>query len=185
MSDGSLANDFREHLTSRLLRYHSAYVMDDGGRIYAPGTAPSEEAVATARALLRDERLVGPDRQFQSALEGFYRRPDADFLATVRDAITAVEGVARVALNDERVMLGSAINRMKEKHGLYGALTASIANLYGYASDEGGRHGLTDKPDIDRPIAELCLHQSAAAIVLIARLYGFGVVEGPQPAAGV
>ena len=35
-------------------------------------------------------------------------------------------------------------------------------------------------PKVDRPVAEFCLYQSAAAIVLIARLYGFEVVEGGE-----
>lgn len=182
--DEAEALDFRELLNSRLLRYHSAYLMDDEGRVYEPGAEPADQMIAEARAILRDERLGGPDHQFVLALEAYDKRPEFDAVGTISGSINAVEGLARLALDDPDVKLGPALKRIRSEHDLHRALTDSIANLYGYASQEGGRHGLTGRPEIDRPIAEFCLHQAAAAIVLIARLYGFGVVEGPQPAAG-
>ncbi|MSQ41845.1 MAG: hypothetical protein EXR65_02260 [Dehalococcoidia bacterium] len=67
---------------------------------------------------------------------------------------------------------------MQRERGLHPALVQGLGNLYGYASDAGGRHGLVGEPNADRAIAEFCLHQCAAAIMFFARLYGVEVAEG-------
>jgi hypothetical protein len=120
---------------------------------------------------------MGPDRQFQSALEALRRRPEPDLEGAVSNAVSALEAVVRIITNDDKVLLGPGIDRLQREHGLHGALASSIKALYGYASDAGGRHGLVGSPDVDHHIAEFCLHQSAAAIVFVARLRGLGVVR--------
>lgn len=171
------ASDFRNFLNGRLLRHYSAYRLSDEGLVEEPGASVTEEAVAEARALLRDGAFAGPDRQFQGALEDFYRAPTPDHEGAVVGAIGAVEGVARIVLDDKNVVLSDAMKHIRETNSLHPALADSIVKLYGYASDAGGRHGLVGDPDVDRPIAEFCLHQCAAAIVFMARLYGHDVVE--------
>ena len=180
MDEPERAEGFTHGLNRAFLRYYSAYRMEPDGQIVEPGSDVGDRAVAEARALLRDPRMNGPDRDFQSALNAFQARPDPDYEQAVPKALNAVEGVARIALNDEKIRLGNAIKKIVKQHGLHRALGASIEKLWGYASDEGGRHGLVGDPKVDRPVAEFCLYQSAAAIVLIARLYGFEVVEGGE-----
>ena len=171
-------SEFRNLLNGRLVRHYSAYSMDASGEMVEPGSAASEEAIEEARAPLRGTDLSGPDRQFQDAILDFGRAPDPNYEGAVSGALNAAEGVARIALEDPSVTLGDAIRRIREDKELHKALANSISALYGYASDEGGRHGLTDDPKVDRTIAEYCLHHAAATIVFIARLYGLGVVEG-------
>ena len=171
------ANTFRTALNERLIRYYSAYRMGDNGRIREHGGTYREQAIEETRILLAQEKFSGAERQFRGALEDFNRRPDANFEGTVSNAINAVEGVARVVLKNEKISLSDALKQIQAERDLHGALVKSIDNLHGYASDAGGRHGLVGDPEVDRHIAEFCLHQSAAAILLIAQLYGFDVVR--------
>jgi hypothetical protein len=159
-ASGSMADHWREEVNSRLIRYGSAYLMAEDGRVYEQGAAPADEVIADARAILRDERLGGPDHQFALALEAYNKRPNFDAVGTISGSINAVEGIARAALDDPKVNPGPALKRMKEDHDLHGALTDSIANLYGYASQDGGRHGLTDNPrSTARSRSAACIRQ--------------------------
>jgi hypothetical protein len=176
---------FRSMLNEAFVRHYSAYLMDEQGRIVEPGAQVTEEAVAEARAILSDPTLSGPDRQFQDALLDFTRQPSPNYEGAVSNAMNAVEGMARVALGSHSALLPNALRTIARERNLHGALADSILKLYAYASDAGGRHGLVGDPKVDRSIAEFCLHQAAAAIVLFARLYGYEVAEGnsahPEP----
>lgn len=177
-AEGITAAEFSNRVNGAFVRFYVGYSMDESGHIIETGAAVADATVAEARALLRNPILSGPDRDFQRALEAFGRRPSPDYEGTVPAAINAVEGVARIALGTKDT-LGDAIKLIGKSRNLHPDLVGSIDRLYRYTSDEGGRHGLVGEPKVDRAIAEFCLHQSAAAIVLIARLYGYEVVEGP------
>ena len=164
---------FRATVRRALRRFHSAYVMDEDGQIRPGGTSQSETAVTETRALLAGPEFSGPERQFGNALEALSRRPEPNYEGVVSGSVNALEGVIRTVLDDSSIVLGAGVNRIKREKGLHSALAESIKRIYGYASDSGGRHGLTGEPDVDAGIAEFCLHQSAAAMVFIARLYGY------------
>ncbi|MEX2378834.1 MAG: hypothetical protein WD848_12490 [Dehalococcoidia bacterium] len=168
-----VANEFQNELNQLFRRYYSAYVMDETGLIREEGTAQLEAVVTEARALLRGKAFSGPDRRFQSALQALQRRPEADFEGAVSNAANAMEGTAKAVLNDEKVGFGSAIDRISQSNKLNGALAKSLKSLFGYASNEGGRHGIVGAPKVDRAIAEFYVHQAAAAIILLARMYGY------------
>lgn len=170
---------FREKLNSALNRYGSPYTLTEQGEVVDSSSGPADEAIEDARALLADEAFEGADRQFQAALASYRSRPIARDEQAIASAIGAVEGVLRVVLSDRTIKFGPAIARVKNEHGLHPALASSLDKLNGYASDAGGRHGTVGKPDADHVIAEFCLHQSAAAIVFLARLYGYDVQRGP------
>lgn len=171
------AQDFLNAFNNRCVRYYLAYRMDDEGRVVEPGTRPTEEAIEEARAILRSSALRGPDRQFQDALLDCRRVPNPNYEGSVASAANAIEGVSRCVLEDSSVKLGPALARMETQGKLPPALRSAIGAVWGYASDEGGRHGLVGDPKVDRLIAEFCLHNAAASIILIARLYGHEVVE--------
>ena len=70
------ADEFANLLNARFLRYYLGYEMGSDGLIVEVGSRESARAVAEARALLRDERMNGPDRDFQAALSAYHQRPD-------------------------------------------------------------------------------------------------------------
>ncbi len=170
---------FLNSLNQALTRHYSAYRMTEDGKIVEPRSSIMEAAVAQARAILASPELSGPDNQFQEGLNAFYKRPEPDYLAAVSQVTAAVEGIARVVLKDDKIKLGPAIDKIMEEHKVHGSLSQSLEamkKVHGYASDEGGRHGITSQNKNVGLFAEYVLHQSAAAIVLIARLYGHEVV---------
>lgn len=175
---GDRSKTFRELLNLRLIRYYSAYRMDEQGKIVESGSQVGEQAIEQARALLRSPKLEGPDRQFQNALLAFHRVSSPDYEGAVAGALNAVEAVSGIAAGQDKVNLRTAVAKIRDEKGLHPRLANAIQSLHDYASNEGGRHGLVGDPKVDRPIAEFCLHQAAASIVLIARLYGYEVVEG-------
>jgi hypothetical protein len=154
--------------------------MDESGIVVDGSSEVAELAISAALGILRDPRLSGPDRQFQNAVLDIRRRPNPDFECAVSKAANSVEGLTRILLNDTMFMHRAAVKQLSEKFGLHSRIRASMEATFEYASDEGGRHGLVGNPRVDSHIAEFCVHQSAAAIVLIARLHGIGVVEGAE-----
>ena len=175
---------FVNRLREALLRFYSAYEIEADGTIRSVGSRASGRAVAEARALLRDPRLKGPDRDFQAALRASQRRPSPDHAQAISKALGAVEGAVRIALGGKRKSrFGPAIRKIGRDHDLPPPLVASIENLWGYASGPGIRHGSLDTSEVDPSVAEFCLHQAAATIVLVGRLYGFGVGEGSAETA--
>jgi hypothetical protein len=171
------SEDFRNLVNEKFTRHYSVYRMNQYGTMEDPSARVTEAAVQEARAILHDERFTGPDRQFQEAVLDFHRTPNPNFEGAVAGAVNAVEAMAKILLGEPSITLGKAIPKVRDAFGLHSALAKTLDGLYGYASDEGGRHGLVGDPKVDRPIAEFCLHQAAAAIVLFARLYGIAVVE--------
>ena len=169
--------EFKDGLNRRFERYYSVYQMNDDGEIVEYGSRASEQAISEALVLLTAPALNGPDRQFRYAVLAFQRNPP-NYEVAVANAASAVEGVARCVLGDDSVMLGTALSRIQQEKDLPGALVQSMKVVWGHASDAGGRHGQVGDSQVDRPIAEFCLHHAAASIVLIARRYGIEVVEG-------
>jgi len=175
------ADEFANLLNARFLRYYLGYEMGSDGLIAEVGSKESVRAVAEARALLRDPRMNGPNRDFQAALNAYHQRPEPAYEQAVPKALNAVEGVVQIVLErKKRGQFGNEMKAIVRQHGLHPALGESVEKLWGYASDAGGRHALIGDPKVDRTIAEFCLHQAAAAIVLIAHLYGVEVVEGSE-----
>jgi len=171
------AEEFRSFLNNRLARHHSAYVMNDGGDIYEPGTVQAEAAKEDARALVTHHDFNGPDRQFAAALEAFRRRPP-NHEEAVGGAANALEGAVRVVLSGVDVKIGPGLSRIQAEKGLDGAHVAAMGAFWGFASDDA-RHGLVGDPTINNSIAEWAIHHAASSIAFIARLYGYEVAEGP------
>jgi hypothetical protein len=165
-------NDFNH----ALLRNHVGYELREG-RIEKVGARQPEAVIAEVRAILRDPELVGPDQQFQKAIGFFNRRPEPDVENCVKDAVGAVEALARILLNDASILLGKAMKKIGEQKGVHPTLQKLVENLYAYRGDaEGAAHGKTGaKASVTEADAEFVLHTSAACIVYLARLYGKGV----------
>lgn len=165
-------SQFANVLNRAFRRYYSEYVMDSGGMIRVEGSTRSEAAIGEARAILSSEAFTGPDRQFQTAILALSNRPDPDYESAVTNAVNALEGVANIVLGESSLEFGRAMNRIRDEQGLHPALSESLKKIHGYGSDEAGRHGLVGKPQVDRQIAEFCVHQCASAIIFLARMSG-------------
>lgn len=167
---------FMNSFSNLLRRNYMGYELREG-RIERVGAQESEKTVASARGILRDPELAGPDEQFQKAIGFFNKRPQPDLENCVKDAVGAVEGLARIFLDDASIQLNDAITQIGEAKAVHKAIRQMVEKLYAYRGDApGAGHAKTShKPPVRIEDAELVLHTSAACIVYLARLYGKSV----------
>ncbi len=159
-----------------LVRNYVGYEIREN-RVERVGARVAEVAVAEARGILRDPQLRAADDQFQKAIGFFNQRPEADVANCVKDAVGAVEALARVLLGKPSILLDDAIKQIGQEKGIHKTLQQMVEKLYAYrGAAPGAAHGDTDAgPPVTLPDAEFVLHNSAACIVYLARLYGKAV----------
>lgn len=167
------SDEFHNGVNEMLLRSYVAYELRDG-KIERVGTRIEDEVIAKARGILRDQDLAGPNDQFIKAVGFFNRRPDPDVENCVKEAVGAVEGVARIFLDDPGILLSRAAKEIGKQYSVHRTLQKLFEDVYAYRGDaEGAGHGKTGaKPSITQEDAELVLYTSGALIVFMARLYG-------------
>ncbi len=172
---GSHADQFANEANALFVRNYFGYELRDGQMVRV-GARVQDEAIAQARGILRDPDLSGPDQQFQKAVGFYNRRPEPDLENCVKEAVGAVEAVARVLLKDDSILLSKATARLKKEKDVHPTLVKLLNDLYAYRGDaEGVAHGMAGEKEVGREEAELALGVSASAIVYLARLYGRGV----------
>jgi len=131
------------------------------------------ELIEKARKLLLNPDYAGPNSQFNKALEFFSRRPKPDLENCVKDAVGALEGLARILLKDNNITLGKAVNVLVEKNIIRKPFDKTFHALYGFVSSEPGpRHGAHVLSSIDIPEAEFVLYNSAVCILFLANKFG-------------
>ena len=112
------------------------------------------------------EASRGPvSTHLRRSLELLSDRNAPDYRNSIKEAISAVESLATVALNAEKGTLGQLIKKLEDEIGLHPALRTAFSNLYGYTSDEGGiRHALTEADKVDFNDAKFMLVVCSAFI---------------------
>ncbi len=74
-------------------------------------------------------RYAGPCEHWR-AVQAIMARTEPDLAGAVHEAVSAVEGLARVVLADETVTLGDALKRFRERGLLHGALCKTLDGLF-------------------------------------------------------
>ncbi len=172
----SLQDDFENEVNGILRRNFVGYELRKG-RIERVGANVTDAAIAEARGILRDAQLKGPNDQFLKAVGFFSQRPAPDAENCVKEAIGAVEGMARILLKNDSILLSSASKELVKRGKLHPTLQKVIDGLYAYrGAAEGVGHGRTGERNVMIEDAEFVLNTAAAVIVYLARLYGVGVV---------
>ena len=111
-------------------------------------TSPQE--LEMLQAALQDSRFAGVTAHLEQALELYARRESPDYRNSVKESISAVEGMARIVADDPKATLADALKAIEKRGALHPALKEGFIKIYGYASDEGGiRHAMLDEPDLD------------------------------------
>lgn len=84
----------------------------------------------------------GPRCHIRKALVLLSDREKPDYKNSIKESISAVESVCQIIVNDSKVSLGQAINKLRENGiEIHPAFEEAIKKLYGYTSDKGGiRH---------------------------------------------
>jgi hypothetical protein len=149
-----------------------AYEMTDNGiawRYSSPAKQTVEEA---ERLLVEASELVAPARQWQKAQEHLSKRPP-DYENCVKDAIGALEGVARILTGKTGQTLSKILPDLAGRAGMHKTLETAIDKLYAYRGDEQGvAHGATNKELANLAAeAEMILCWTAGAIVYFTKKY--------------
>lgn len=135
----------RDRSAYRFAGYHLVRIADE------------RDLAAVQRAL--DDTLAGNlgpmHHQLDTAVQLFGDRTDPDYRNSIKESISAVEGVVNL-INGKPGTLGTAIKKVDPR--LHPALEEALQKLYGWTSDgDGIRHALMDEPDVGFEEAQFML----------------------------
>lgn len=139
---------FIDAVNNILERELSGYRFIEG--VLAPISNKAEaEAIETAVATAQKSGLKGASIHIRSAIELLGKKPTPDYRNAIKEAISAVESVAKQIVGADAATLDSALKELSDKSDVHGALRAAFSKLYGYTSDEGGiRHAILEEPNV-------------------------------------
>ncbi len=147
--------DFVTRVNFFLEREKSAYRIL-GNRL-APITDP-EEIKEIERAISSDGKFILFRSHIARALELYAQKPESDYRNSIKESISAVECVAKIASGDDKATLAIALKKIDKTHPIHEALRQAFLKLYGWTSDAGGiRHALLEADQIDEPDARFML----------------------------
>lgn len=128
----------------------------------------SEEISAIEESMEIPDPFRGPRTQIKSALEKLYDRKSPDYPGSIKESISAVEGVATIIAKEQVGGLRNALEEVEKrtKTKLHPSLKTAFIKLYGYTSDskQGIRHALLDEPDLRFEDAKFMLVACSAFI---------------------
>lgn len=158
-------------------RQYFAYEIRNG-RVERVGARIQEESIGSARIILRNPELQPVDEAFQKAIGHYQRRPEPDWDNAVKDAVGAIEGLARILTAHPKEVLSDQIKIIQREKGIDPLLAEMLQKLYAYRGNKPGvGHGKAVGTGTTPEEAEFVMGTSASAIVYLARLYGRDVVS--------
>lgn len=102
-------------------------------------TKEIEDALSKAAS---EPRLSVVGTHLSKSLRLYSDRQAPDYANSIKEAISAVESLAKIITGNSGATLGDAIGKVGTKIGIHRALVDGIKKIYGYTSDEAGiRHG--------------------------------------------
>jgi hypothetical protein len=155
-------NQFRSRITFFLEREKSGYRILDQRLV---PIVDANEVASISRAISAGDRFAGAREHMQAAVRLFSKKPDPDYRNSIKEAVSAIESVARVITGNAKATLGDALKKIGERMPIHPALRDAMAKLYGYASDEGGiRHALLEESNIDEAEAKFMIVACSAFV---------------------
>jgi hypothetical protein len=161
-------NDVQGYIASELQRLFLeeklAFEFSDG-LVRRRGRRHTATQVAAADLVLGDPRFSSARTHFNKALKYFRNVAQPDYENVVKEAVCAVQAVARVLFPDEGTTLGEVVKSITGNKS--GQLPKTIAKtfdgLYGFRdSGEGVGHGGTEGGAVTKELAEYALGVAAS-----------------------
>jgi hypothetical protein len=154
----------------------SAYRFSDG--LIVP-IADQEEIDELNRITQPDFPCATARLHIETALRKLAERPHPDYGNCIKEAISAVEVVAKLICSDEKTTLGDALDQI-ERTGvikLHKSLKEGFKKIYGYTGNADGiRHGAMDMPDLNLEDAQWMLVSCSAFVnYLVAKAKKAGI----------
>ncbi len=148
VANNYLRHNFREAFiqgcNAALEKEVSAYRFVNG--LISPITEQEQlEEIELALAKTRGPVQV----HLRRALELLSNREAPDYRNSIKESISAVEGLVTKTVGTEKGTLGQLIKKLEDDIALHPALRTAFSSLYGYTNDEGGiRHAILESKTI-------------------------------------
>lgn len=108
--------------------------------------------------------------QFKKAKIFLYDQQPPDYLNSVKESVSAVEGIARVACNEPKKTLSDLIPKLRQEHLSHPAMGKILEAIYAVRSDEpGAAHAAHKTSSFKHTDAEFILNVSSAVIIYLMR----------------
>ncbi|MCO8081596.1 AbiJ-NTD4 domain-containing protein [Acinetobacter lwoffii] len=108
-----------------------------------------QEIQSIEEALESTNPYSGVQQHLNQALKLMSDRQNPDYRNSIKESVSALEGMCQKILKKDKVTLGDAIGQIEKQYPIHPALKASIKSLYGYTSDADGiRHAMLDESNL-------------------------------------
>jgi hypothetical protein len=163
------SDKFANEINTLFREEHLGFELRDG-KVEKIGSGFIDARIREVRYLLKEPEFTGADKHFEKAMKALNARPNPDVENCIKDAVSAIESVGRIIVNDEKALLSDIIKDMAKNKTIPKPLDEAIQKIYAYRGDQPGvAHGLvgTSKVTIDE--AEFVLAMSAAIIMYLVK----------------
>jgi hypothetical protein len=151
-------------LNKVLAAEHSGYRLIDGQfmRITDENELKVIEVALTSTGV---DRFAAVHEQLRTALELFNKKPEPDYRNSIKESISAVEGICKLLTGEKSGGIEKALTKLG---GIHPAMRAGFKKLYAYTSDEDGiRHAMLDEPNIGLAEAKYMLVICSAFVYFV------------------
>jgi hypothetical protein len=126
--------------------------------------------------------LDGARIHIQTSLSLFSQRPNPDYRNSIKEAISAIESIAKLLGANKGNGIETALRALEQKTSIHGALRVGFEKMYSYTSDEHGiRHAMLEEPNVGFAEAKyMIVACSAFANYLAAKSNEVGLIETPR-----
>jgi hypothetical protein len=129
---------FRKFVNDFFVHEGVGWQIDEGGRVVVRSDAIFEATLRTAVGTLKEDNMPTAAGHLRFAVSALSMRPKANTSGAVSHATSAVECVLG-EITGEVMTLGKYLDKNPDL--FHPALKKGLHGIYGYASDEGARHG--------------------------------------------
>lgn len=157
-------SEFVEEANRVLEEHMSAYRFINGVLL----AITSEQEIASIKQSIqtaRQSQLYGTAKHFEAALQLMAKRPEPDYRNAVKEAISAVEALAKQLTDERGGGIRKALAKLDAHVHFHPAFKNGIKQLYGYTSDADGiRHAVLEEPDVGFDEAKFMLVACSALV---------------------
>lgn len=132
------------------------------------------EISSIEQSLSSQNSFTGASAHIEKALELLSKKPDPDYLNSVKESILAAESAAKKSAPGKNNTLADAVDSLRISKGLHKSLSGSWKKMFGYTSDADGiRHAGSGEPvEIDFAFAKYILVTCSAFVNYLAEEFG-------------
>lgn len=108
-----------------------------------------QEIQSIEDALANTNPYSGVQQHLNQALNLMSDRKNPDYRNSMKESISAVEGICRIISGDKNDSFKKALAKIETRHQLHSSLKEGFIKLYGYTSDgDGIRHAMLEESNL-------------------------------------